>query len=91
MSLYYPLVEDELYVHFILIIRAFRYFLYLSHLDRPAAVAHLSEADHLADDKAVDRYNVSRTCRMIFEKDMTEAFEKVSLLPPFQDTRRLPL
>lgn len=39
-----------------------------SHLERLAAVANLSEADRLAYDKAVDRYNVSR----IVENDIRE-------------------
>lgn len=44
-----------------------------SHLERLAAVAHLSEADRLAYDKAVDRYNVSRIVENdIWEKAMTE-------------------
>ena len=40
-----------------------------SHLDRLAAKAHLSEGDRIAYDKAVDRYNVSRS---IVENDIRE-------------------
>lgn len=48
-----------------------------SHLERLAAVAHLSEADRLAYDKAVDRYNVSRIVENdIWEKAMTEGMQK---------------
>lgn len=48
-----------------------------SHLERLAAVANLSEADRLAYDKAVDRYNVSRIVEDdIREKAMTEGYEK---------------
>lgn len=48
-----------------------------SHLERLAAVANLSEADRLAYDKAVDRYNVSRIVENdIREKAMTEGYEK---------------
>lgn len=48
-----------------------------SHLERLAAVAHLSEADRLAYDKAVDRYNVSRIVENdIWEKAMTEGRAK---------------
>ncbi len=48
-----------------------------SHLERLAAVANLSEADRLAYDKAVDRYNVSRIVENdIWEKAMTEGYEK---------------
>lgn len=48
-----------------------------SHLERLAAVANLSEADRLAYDKAVDRYNVSRIVENdIREQALTEGIEK---------------
>lgn len=48
-----------------------------SHLEQLAAVANLSEANRLAYDKAVDRYNVSRIVENdIREKAMTEGMEK---------------
>ncbi len=46
----------------------YEYYLKISHLDRLAAKAHLSEGDRIAYDKAVDRYNVSR----IVENDIRE-------------------
>lgn len=47
------------------------------HLEQLAAVANLSEANRLAYDKAVDRYNVSRIVENdIREKAMTEGMEK---------------
>lgn len=48
-----------------------------SHLEQLAAVANLSEANRLAYDKAVDRYNVSRIVENdIWEKAMTEGIKK---------------